>query len=88
MAQAQPTFNGVLDLAFMLPIDEQMQLVKQLQSNLFEQIEPHVYHHTTEEQKARLRKAHEDSLAGDILTREEAHQMQDEYIQSLTRKVI
>lgn len=87
MAQAQPTFSGVLDLAFMLPIDEQMQLVKQLQSNLFEQIEPHVYH-TTEEQKARLRKAHEDSHAGDILTREEAHQMMDEYIHELTRKVI
>ena len=87
MTQAQPTFNGILDLAFMLPIDEQVQLVKQLQSNLFEQIEPHLYY-TTEEQKARLRKAHEDSLAGDTLTRDDAHLMMDEHIQSLTRKVI
>ena len=81
MAQIQPTFNNVLNMAYSLTLAEQVQLVREVQNNLFSQVTDE--HYTTPKTlKMRLRKSHEQTISGETLSSEESHQMMNEFIQS------
>ena len=79
MVQTQPTLHTVLSMAYMLPLMEQKILISKVQDNLFDSVYPY---EPTVEQKRRLREAHQQALAGDVISQEDAHQMMNDFVQS------
>ena len=79
MLQAQ-TYSTVLDLAFMLPLNEQIQLVQSIQENVSQ-------HNANECLNESLRISREQTLAGECLSQEEAHQVMHDFVVSRTQKV-
>ena len=75
MLQAQ-SYSTVLDMAFMLPINEQVQLVQRIQENVLQ-------HNANECLNESLRISRKQALAGECLSQEEAHQMMQSYVESV-----
>ena len=79
MVQSQPTLQSVLSMAYKLPIAEQRVLVDKVQGYLYDQI--YGIGDPTDEQKSRLREAHRQSIAGEVITQQEAHRIMDSFVQ-------
>ena len=84
MTATQPSFNHVLDLAFLLPFSEQQRLIEQVQGNIYDHIQR--VEDTPEELKARLRESHRQALAGEVHSEEDARQMMHQYVKLRTSK--
>lgn len=93
MLQAQ-SYSTVLDLAFMLPLNEQVQLVQNLQANIEnEQLDE--YGLTPEQRKVveqylvnRVEQAHERIEQGHYYTHEQAKQIFNERINRLKKAAV
>lgn len=81
MVQTQP-YSNVLNLAFMLPIQEQKQLIRDVQSRLNRLQEPELHRYSWEELRAEVREAEEQIARGESYTSEKDDQLFDEFIEN------
>ena len=79
MAQAQP-YSNVLNMAFMLPVQEQRQLIRDVQDYLNHHKEADLHPYSWEELRANIREAEEQIASGKCYSSEEDDQMFDEFI--------
>ena len=79
MVQTQ-SYSNVLNLAFMLPIKEQRQLIRDVQTNLDHGQETERRRYSWEELRAEVREAEEQIAQGACYTSEEDDQLFDEFI--------
>ena len=73
---AQETLKSLIAVIMTLPLQEQEQVINELQDNISRNS---TKYEPTEEQKARLRLAHQQAKSGEVCSQEEAHQMMDEF---------
>lgn len=85
MIPTQPTLQSVLNQAYMLPLFEQKLLINKVQDNLFESV---YLDELSEAQKNRLREAHNQALAGEVCSQEEAHQAMQDFVQHRIQKSV
>ena len=76
---AQETLNSLIAVIKTLSFQEQEQVIIELQDNILRHVGKY---EPTEEQKARLRLAHQQAQTGEVYSREEAHQMMEEFGQT------
>ena len=79
MVQAQ-TYTNVLNMAFMLPIKEQKQLIRDVQTNLNRGLDPESHRYTWEELRAGVQEAEDQIAQGVCYTSEEDDQLFDDFI--------
>ena len=79
MVQAQ-TYSNVLNLAFMLPIQEQRQLIRDVQINLDHGQKTERRRYSWEELRAGVQEAEDQIAQGACYTSEEDDQLFDEFI--------
>lgn len=81
MVQTQ-SYNNVLNLAFMLPIKEQRQLIRDVQIHLSSHLGQDAQSHSWEELRAGVREAEEQIAAGQYFSSEEDDRLFDEFIEN------
>ena len=79
MVQSQ-SYSNVLNLAFMLPIKEQQQLIRDVQVNLNRGLARELQRYSWEELRAEVQEAEDQIANGACYTSDEDDQLFDEFI--------
>lgn len=79
MLQTQ-SYSTILNLAFMLPIKEQKQLVRDVQIHLKHSREENLHQYSWEELRAEVQEAEEQIARGEYYSDEEDNRLFDEFI--------
>ena len=79
MATATQAYSSVRNLAFLLPIREQQQLIRDIQAHV-NQLPNEEQPFTWEELRARVQESEQQIARGEVFSEEESDRMFDEFI--------
>lgn len=77
---ATQAYSSVRNLAFLLPVIEQEQLIRDIQTHMTQQTSSQEGFMTLEEKRARIRESEAQIARGEVYSEEESDRMFDEFI--------
>lgn len=77
---ATQAYSSVRNLAFLLPVIEQEQLIRDIQTHMTQQASNQEGFMTLEEKRARIRESEAQIARGEVYSEEESDRMFDEFI--------